>query len=54
MVKDDWRRSMLFDLDMAVIQVNQQLPAQPDGAAPPVATRLTGVYHNLLRRWAEP
>jgi len=46
MVRDDGERTLLFDLDMAIQRLNQQ------NAEHPVAVELTGVYHNLLRRWA--
>lgn len=48
MVRDDMRRRLLFDLDMAI---NAATPDLPQGHEAPVA--LTGVYHNLLRQWAE-
>jgi PKHD-type hydroxylase len=48
MVRDDMRRRLLFDLDRAINHANADLPR---GHAAPVA--LTGVYHNLLRQWAE-
>ncbi|HEX5421012.1 MAG TPA: PKHD-type hydroxylase, partial [Gammaproteobacteria bacterium] len=41
------RRRMLFDLDASI----QALTAA--GAERAVLLRLTGVYHNLLREWAE-
>ena len=47
MVRDDGQRTLLFDLDMAIQRLNQD---HPDHAS---AVQLTGVYHNLLRRWAE-
>lgn len=47
MVRDDGERSLLFDLDMAINQVNQSLPAHPAVIA------LTSCYHNLLRDWAD-
>ena len=47
LVRDDGHRTVLFDLDMAINQVNQAVP----GHATVVA--LTSVYHNLLRGWAE-
>ena len=47
MVRDDGQRTLLYDLDRAVQQVHRD---QPDS---PAAVQLTGVYHNLLRRWAE-
>lgn len=48
LVRDDARRSLLFDLDAACIQLTAEVPDSP--ALP----MLTGVYHNLLRQWAEP
>jgi PKHD-type hydroxylase len=48
MVRDDAQRTLLFDLDMAIIRLTRQDPK----AAPLVS--LTGVYHNLLRMWATP
>jgi PKHD-type hydroxylase len=47
MVRDDGERSLLFDLDVAIQKLNQ------DHAEHPAAVELVGVYHNLLRRWAE-
>jgi len=47
MVRDDGERTILFDLDSAIRQMTQ---AVPDHGA---LTQLTGVYHNLLRRWAD-
>jgi PKHD-type hydroxylase len=47
MVRDDGQRTLLFDLDATV----QQLVADAPGHPAPV--RLTGIYHNLLRRWAD-
>jgi len=47
MVRDDSQRMLLFDLDMAIRQVNQEMPDHPS------TLQLTGVYHNLLRRWAD-
>lgn len=48
MLKDDGLRTLLYDLDMAIIEVRQQLGADTHGTL-----ALTGVYHNLLRRMAE-
>lgn len=48
MVRDNEARRILFDLDSAVQSV-----ATTSGQADPAAVKLTGVYHNLLRRWAE-
>jgi PKHD-type hydroxylase len=47
MVRDDGERTLLFDLDVAIQRPNG------DGSAQNPAVQLTGVYHNLLRRWAE-
>jgi PKHD-type hydroxylase len=47
MVRDDGERTVLFDLDMATQQVARELPDHPSGV------KLTNVYHNLLRRWAD-
>jgi PKHD-type hydroxylase len=48
MVRDDGERRILFDLDRAT-----QAVAADKGQGDPAAVQLTGVYHNLLRRWAE-
>lgn len=48
MVRDDGARRLLFDLDQAV-----QTLAADKGQADPAIIQLTGIYHNLLRRWAE-
>lgn len=47
MVRDDGQRRLLFELDGAIQHLNQDLP---DHAS---TVRLTGIYHNLLRRWAD-
>jgi len=47
MVRDDSRRTLLFDLDVAIQQLSRDVPAHPS------TVQLTGVYHNLLRQWAE-
>ena len=47
MVRDDWRRSMLFDLDMNILKLRQQLGDTPE------VVGITSHYHNLLRQWAE-
>ena len=47
MVGDEGERTLLFDLDEA-IQALTPL-TEPDD---PRLLKLTGVYHNLLRRWA--
>jgi PKHD-type hydroxylase len=47
MVRSDGDRALLFDLDTATQRLGADLPNHPAMLA------LTGVYHNLLRRWAE-
>ena len=51
MVRDDAQRSLLFDLDLAIQRLARELPDAP--AAAQTSVQLTGVYHNLLRQWAE-
>lgn len=48
MVRDDGQRTLLFQMDTAI----QQLVAELGNADDRVIS-LTGVYHNLLRRWAD-
>ena len=48
MVRDDTRRALLFQMDIAI----QQLAGKV-GAGAPELISLTGAYHNLLRMWAE-
>ncbi|MFE8603416.1 Fe2+-dependent dioxygenase [Archangium sp. Cb G35] len=48
MLRDVSQRSLLFDLDMAIMQLNKEVPKSPS------LVMLTGVYNNLLRQWAEP
>ena len=47
LVRDDGERRLLFDLDLGIRRMTQ---AQPEH---PALVQLTGVYHNLLRRWAD-
>jgi len=46
LVREDAERTLLFDMDLAIIKLRQQV-----GDSDAVVA-LTGVYHNLLRRWA--
>lgn len=48
MVRDDGARRILFELDRGV-----QMVAAAQGQGEPATVTLTGVYHNLLRRWAD-
>jgi PKHD-type hydroxylase len=47
MIRDDGARTLLFDLDMAIQKLNME---QKDNTS---SVQFTGLYHNLLRRWAE-
>jgi PKHD-type hydroxylase len=46
LVRDDTQRSLLLELDRAVQALTLEVPESAELA------RLTGVYHNLLRQWA--
>lgn len=48
LVKDSESRRQLFDMDRALIALRQKL-----GDGDPHLVRLTALYNNLLRRWAE-
>jgi PKHD-type hydroxylase len=48
MVRDDGARRLLFELDQGV-----QAVAADKGQGDAAVVQLTGVYHNLLRRWAD-
>jgi PKHD-type hydroxylase len=47
LIRDVSQRSLLFDLDMAIIQLTRDHPDHPS------LVSLTACYHNLLRQWAE-
>ncbi len=47
MVRDDAQRTLLFDMDAAIVTLRQQVG---DTSA---VIRLTGNYHNLIRMWAD-
>jgi PKHD-type hydroxylase len=47
MVRDDTRRGILFDLDNTLQQLSRT------GADHDSCVRLAGIYHNLLRQWAD-
>lgn len=47
MVRDDGTRTLLFDLDTAIQRLNADVPDHLS------VVQLTGIYHNLLRRWAD-
>jgi PKHD-type hydroxylase len=48
MIRDDGQRTMLYDLDLAIIEVRRRL-----GDHERASVALASHYHNLLRRWAE-
>ena len=48
MVRDDGQRTLLFQMDTAIQQLVAEL-----GNTDAKVINLTGVYHNLLRRWAD-
>lgn len=48
MVRDDGQRALLFELDTRIRHVAQAMGQKDAGVV-----GLTGVYHNLLRRWAD-
>jgi PKHD-type hydroxylase len=47
LVRDDGNRTLLFELDVAIQRLTAAHPKDPSVVA------FTGVYHNLLRQWAE-
>lgn len=48
MIREDSARTILFDLDQSI-----QAVAADRGHGDREVVRLTGIYHNLLRRWAD-
>ena len=48
MVRDDGQRTLLYDLDQSI----QDL-ANEQGIEHANVVRLSGIYHNLIRRWAD-
>jgi PKHD-type hydroxylase len=48
MVRDAHARAMIFDLDGAIQSLVERL-----GRDDPETVKLTGIYHNLIRYWAE-
>jgi PKHD-type hydroxylase len=47
MVRDEAARTMLFELDTAIQGLRGKVGDDPE------VVRLTGLYHNLVRRWTE-
>ena len=48
MIRDAHARSLIFDLDTTIQSLCERL-----GRDDPETVRLTGIYHNLIRFWAE-
>ena len=48
MIRDTHARTMIFDLDTAIQSLADRL-----GPDDPETVKLTGIYHNLIRHWAE-
>ncbi len=48
MIRDDGARSLLFDLDQTIQELSTER-----GVEAAACVRLTGIYHNLIRYWAD-
>jgi len=48
MVRESQHRELLFDLDQSIQQLTKER-----GTDCPEVRRLTGIYHNLIRSWAD-
>jgi PKHD-type hydroxylase len=47
MIRDNAHRALLYDMDVAIQRLGVENPTHPS------VISLTGIYHNLLRQWAE-
>ncbi len=47
LVREDAQRRLMFELDVSIRRLTQDVPEHP------ALVQLTGVYHNLLRRWSD-
>lgn len=47
LIRDNHHRSLLFDLDIAIQRFGTEQATHPS------VVQLTGIYHNLIRLWAE-
>jgi len=47
LLREDAQRRLMFDLDLSIRRLTQDMPDHPS------LVQLTGVYHNLLRRWSD-
>lgn len=48
MIRDDWQRNMMYDLDQSIMRIRAMLPDDD-----PAVTGITAHYHNLIRHWSE-
>ncbi|KRA14658.1 MULTISPECIES: Fe2+-dependent dioxygenase [unclassified Lysobacter] len=48
LLREDAQRRLMFELDVSIRRLTADVPEHP------ALVQLTGVYHNLLRRWSEP
>lgn len=48
MIRDDGQRTLLYDLDQSIQELSMEL-----GVGHPQTVKLAGIYHNLVRRWAD-
>ena len=47
LVREDAQRAMLFELDQSIQELSMSVPEHPR------VVSLSGIYHNLLRRWTQ-
>jgi PKHD-type hydroxylase len=47
MVREEEKRRLLYEMDMSLLSLRQNFSDLPE------IVKLTGVYHNLLRQWAD-
>ena len=47
MVREDAKRTMLFEIDTALQKLGRDVPGHES------LVRMMGVYHNLLRLWSD-
>lgn len=48
LLREDAQRRLMFELDVSIRRLTADVPEHP------ALVQLTGVYHNLLRRWSQP
>lgn len=48
LIRDDAKRALLLEMDVAIQRLTRKVESDDEGIL-----SLTGVYHNLLRQWAE-